>query len=128
LWQNSPGTFCKVLLTDLLGSGLTRRGVDYLHSHKIIHRDIKCSNCLIGSDTSAKIADFGACKHILAPTSRAFQGTPVLAALRGTSLTSQLYMAPEALVAKKFGRQVDVWSVGCCVVEMLSGDAPYQGR
>ncbi|XP_027044730.1 mitogen-activated protein kinase kinase kinase 2-like [Pocillopora damicornis] len=90
-------------------------GVSFLHSKEIIHRDIKGSNVLLDQDRNVKLADFGLSKIIQKIGSKtaleSYYGTPY-------------WMAPEILWGKGYGRKADIWSVGCTVVEMLTGRPP----
>ena len=95
-------------------------GLHYLHSHGVVHRDLKGANILADSDGNVKLADFGASKHI--------QGLPLLAdnselckSIRG----SLYWMAPEILKRERYGRKVDIWSLGCVIIEMASGTHPW---
>ena len=91
-------------------------GLEYLHREKIIHRDLKGANILITKDGTAKLADFGA--------SKAFPENSVTDANKSLH-GSIFWMAPEVVTGKGYGRRADVWSLGCTVVEMLSGCHPW---
>ncbi|KAH7817769.1 putative Serine/threonine protein kinase STE11 A (STE11A) [Monocercomonoides exilis] len=93
-------------------------GLAYLHDHKIVHRDIKSANCLVTGEGVVKLADFGCSKTI--ETVMSFgQGC---ATLCGTPH----YMAPEVIRQQRnVGRRSDIWSLGCTVIEMLTGKPPY---
>ncbi|KAK2945432.1 putative Mitogen-activated protein kinase kinase kinase A [Blattamonas nauphoetae] len=93
-------------------------GLAYLHDHKIVHRDIKSANCLVTGEGIVKLADFGCSKSIETIMSYG-QGC---ATLCGTPH----YMAPEVIRQQRnVGRRSDIWSLGCTVIEMLSGKPPY---
>nr|XP_011458762.1 PREDICTED: mitogen-activated protein kinase kinase kinase 1-like isoform X6 [Fragaria vesca subsp. vesca] len=87
-------------------------GLNYLHGHNVVHRDIKCANILVDAYGSAKLADFGLAKI----TTKMNE----LQSLQGTAF----WMAPEVLSAKMknqgYGSPADIWSLGCTVLEMLT--------
>ena len=90
-------------------------GLNYLHSHQIMHRDIKGANILVNSQGICKLADFGASVRIADLTienRKSLHGTPY-------------WMAPEVIKQIGHGRQADIWSVGCTVIEMLTGKPPF---
>eukprot|EP00795_Rhopilema_esculentum_P002071 gene2071-17638_t len=97
-------------------------GVAYLHANMIVHRDIKGANILLSSDySSAKLADFGLSKRL--------QRCSAASGLSAT-LGSPYWMAPEVIRASPtkgegYGRKADIWSVGCTVIEMLTGKPPW---
>ncbi|EKX48761.1 hypothetical protein GUITHDRAFT_53310, partial [Guillardia theta CCMP2712] len=87
-------------------------GLDYLHRHCIVHRDVKCANALLNSAGQLKLADFGGSKWLSECSTGSLHGTA-------------RYLAPEVLRGERIGRQVDIWAVGCCVVEMLTRQLPF---
>ncbi|KAJ2849878.1 Suppressor of Sensor Kinase (SLN1) [Coemansia brasiliensis] len=118
------------------------RGMQYLHESGICHRDIKCDNTLLDENMHIKLVDFGAAKvlnqHSLAATRRTRAGR------EGASLTgTPMYMAPEVILGSGQGGTrmagggaaealrpgflgaQDIWSLGCCVVEMVTGNPPW---
>ncbi|RKP00241.1 hypothetical protein CXG81DRAFT_13448, partial [Caulochytrium protostelioides] len=106
-------------------------GLKYLHTHGIVHRDIKPANMLIGPTGIIKFADFGASK--LYARSKTLTRTAGGAGGRttdhsmGTLVGTPHYIAPEVITGEpvgKFGTQ-DVWSFGCCVLEMITGKKPW---
>eukprot|EP00850_Spirogloea_muscicola_P007432 SM000037S13567 [mRNA] locus=s37:673594:679218:- [translate_table: standard] len=92
-------------------------GLDYLHTHQIMHRDIKGANILVDNRGCIKLADFGASKKLadLATMSEGFKS------MKGTPY----WMAPEVIKQTGHGRQADIWSVACTVIEMATGKPPW---
>ncbi|KAK7386464.1 hypothetical protein VNO78_26709 [Psophocarpus tetragonolobus] len=95
-------------------------GLAYLHSKKTIHRDIKGANLLVDSAGVVKLADFGMAKHLT--------GFEANLSLRG----SPYWMAPELLQAvmqkdnsPDLAFAVDIWSLGCTIIEMFTGKPPW---
>ncbi|KAJ2504035.1 ATP binding, partial [Coemansia sp. RSA 2052] len=94
-------------------------GLVYLHEQGIIHRDIKGGNVLIDQDGSVKISDFGISKRV----------DEVVAASkmdrRASLQGSVFWMAPEVVKDTKYTVKGDVWSLGCLVIEMMTGTHPF---
>ncbi|CAG9855934.1 unnamed protein product [Phyllotreta striolata] len=90
-------------------------GMQYLHSHKIIHRDLKSPNVLIGKDEIIKISDFG--------TSRTWNGVSEKMTFAGTVA----WMAPEAIQELACSEKVDIWSYGVVLWELITCEVPYDG-
>ncbi|KAL0287142.1 UNVERIFIED_CONTAM: Serine/threonine-protein kinase STY13 [Sesamum calycinum] len=90
------------------------RGLSYLHSKKIVHRDVKAENMLLDYHRTLKIADFGVAR-VEAQNPRDMTGE-----------TGTLgYMAPEVLDGKPYNRKCDVYSFGVCLWETYCCDLPY---
>lgn len=95
-------------------------GLKVAHSEKIIHRDIKPSNILLGKQGQVKLADFGLATFKPDVTQHS-SSTSVL----GTFC----YMAPEAMATpKEVDARVDVFSLGCVMYRMLTGELPFPGK
>uniref|UniRef100_A0A8D2ZLM6 protein kinase C n=1 Tax=Scophthalmus maximus TaxID=52904 RepID=A0A8D2ZLM6_SCOMX len=91
-------------------------GLQFLHDHKIVYRDLKLDNLLLDTEGFVKIADFGLCKEGMGFGDRTstFCGTPE-------------FLAPEVLTDTSYTRAVDWWGLGVLVYEMLVGESPFPG-
>lgn len=93
----------------------TLLGLEYLHSKKKVHRDIKSGNILLNDDAQIKLADFGASADLINEgTASSFIGSPY-------------WMAPEVILAMENGRYaypVDVWSLGITLIELAETKPP----
>ncbi|KAK1259704.1 Serine/threonine-protein kinase HT1 [Acorus gramineus] len=90
------------------------RGLSYLHSRRIVHRDVKTENMLLTVQRTLKIADFGVAR-VEAQNPKDMTGE-----------TGTLgYMAPEVLDGKPYNRRCDVYSFGICLWEVYCCDMPY---
>lgn len=101
-------------------------GVRYMHSAQILHRDIKPSNVLVNRDCLVKICDFGLARGI-DPATTGGGGEPLDQALTEYVVT-RWYRAPELLLASRYSTAIDVWSVGCIMVEMFTRRALFPGH
>jgi len=117
-------------------SSLTRQtlcGLSYLHSEGILHRDLKADNILLDLDGTCKISDFGISKKSQNP-----YNNDITNSMQG----SVFWMAPEVIRAQSMGishqngghddpgvqgysAKVDIWSLGCVVLEMFAGRRPW---
>ncbi|XP_053900652.1 serine/threonine-protein kinase 36 isoform X2 [Malaclemys terrapin pileata] len=86
----------------------------YLHSHRILHRDMKPQNILLGKGGIVKLCDFGFARAMSI-------NTMVLTSIKGTPL----YMSPELVQEKPYDHTADLWSVGCILYELFVGTPPF---
>ncbi|KAK3018548.1 hypothetical protein RJ639_003905 [Escallonia herrerae] len=90
------------------------RGLSYLHSQKIVHRDVKTENMLLDKTRTIKIADFGVARVEASNPNDMTGETGTLG-----------YMAPEVLNGNPYNRKCDVYSFGICLWEIYCCDMPY---
>ncbi|ELP89766.1 cell division protein kinase, putative [Entamoeba invadens IP1] len=92
--------------------------VAYLHTHRILHRNIEPANVLICQQQTVKLANFTYARQIAIP-------------LRDYTyeVVAKWYKAPELLLgAKAYGTGIDMWAVGCVIAEMVNGKPLFQGN
>jgi serine/threonine protein kinase len=90
-------------------------GLEHLHNNRILHRDIKTENCLLNSTGQVKLCDFGIAS---------LMGDHSL--MNKTVIGTTLFMAPERLQAKHYGKASDVWSLGLVLCHLVSGEKPWK--
>jgi serine/threonine protein kinase/CRP-like cAMP-binding protein len=98
-----------------------------LHVHKMgfIHRDVKPENCLIGTDGYLKLCDFGMAKRLPSTILMQNGGTEVVT-LAFTMCGTPEFMAPEYILSTGYNKGVDWWALGCMLVEMFTGQSPFE--
>jgi NIMA (never in mitosis gene a)-related kinase len=90
-------------------------GLNYLHTHKILHRDIKTINMFLGKEDKIKIGDLGVAKLLnqTANMAHTVVGTPY-------------YLSPELCEEKPYNHKSDVWSLGCVLYELCTFKHPFE--
>ncbi|KAL5110750.1 Serine/threonine-protein kinase 36 [Taenia crassiceps] len=86
----------------------------YLHANRILHRDMKPQNILLGHGGVVKLCDFGFARAM------SFN-TLVLTSIKGTPL----YMAPEIVEERPYDHTADLWALGCILYELAVGTPPF---
>ena len=97
------------------------KAIKFIHSADIIHRDLKPSNIFINSDCHIKLGDFG--------LARTLGHNPHIQNMVTEYVATRWYRAPEMiLAAQKYGKPIDMWSVGCILYELLVGTPLLPGK
>ncbi|ERN12388.1 mitogen-activated protein kinase 15 [Amborella trichopoda] len=98
------------------------RGLKFIHSANVFHRDLKPKNILANSDCKLKICDFGLARF-------AFNDTPT-AIFWTDYVATRWYRAPELCGSffSKYTPAIDIWSIGCIFAEILTGKPLFPGK
>jgi serine/threonine-protein kinase len=92
------------------------RALECAHANRLVHRDVKPQNVLIDPEGRAKVTDFGIARSLEA------EGLTATGRVLGTTD----YVAPEQALGEETTAQSDVYSLGICLFEMLTGDVPFK--
>ncbi|XP_058210889.1 mitogen-activated protein kinase 15-like isoform X1 [Rhododendron vialii] len=98
------------------------RGLKYIHTANVFHRDLKPKNILANADCKLKICDFGLARVAFTDTPTAIFWTDYIA--------TRWYRAPELCGSffSKYTPAIDIWSIGCIFAELLTGKALFPGK
>ncbi|KAH6562098.1 hypothetical protein BASA50_004168 [Batrachochytrium salamandrivorans] len=96
------------------------RGLKYIHSANVLHRDLKPGNLLVNADCELKICDFGLARGLMDTQDAGFMTEYV---------ATRWYRAPEIMLAfRNYTKAIDMWSVGCIFAELLGSKPLFKGR
>ena len=103
-------TFTEYEISSIMAMVL--KGLDYIHSKNLIHRDIKGANILINEQGIVKIADFGVGVQLINENNR------------NSKKGSPYWMSPQVALNADYNEKTDIWSLGITCLEMIEGDPP----
>lgn len=97
------------------------KAIEFCHRRDIIHRDIKPENLLLDDvNKRLKLCDFGFARSLPSSKSSNNKLTDYVA--------TRWYRSPELLLGANYGKEVDIWAIGCMMGELCDGDALFPGE
>lgn len=103
------------------------RGLRYLHSGGVLHRDVKPANICINQDCSVKITDFGLARVVKDISKTGIDNVKSKVPMTDYVAT-RWYRAPEVLLGSPYyGTSIDIWSFGCCLAEVYMNKPIFPG-
>lgn len=94
----------------------------------MVHRDLKCANILVTDEGEIKLSDFGASKRLKQVIRNDNEDEVVAEELSKSLKGSPYWMAPEVVRQAGHDTRADIWSIGCILIEMITGHPPWSQK
>lgn len=105
------------------------RGIAHCHKRSIFHRNVKPDNILVTSEGNIKLSDFALSRFEISSSRICTPEDPKERDRSGREARRLWYRAPELLLRKReYSKEIDMWSLGCILAELATGDAIFKGQ
>ena len=101
--------------------------LSHAHDHRVIHRDLKTANVMVGARGHVKVMDFGLARRVVTVDASTLGQAEATLTEAGAIVGTPHYLPPEALHGAEVDERGDIWALGVMLHEMASGGMPFEG-